>query len=280
MTPGAKDAAAEDAAEGGTGAQRVRVEAESLVAELSGLGLQALPSLEHCSSLVELSLASNPMLSLDGLQAPRLWSLDLRNCALLSVEPLVRLGALGHLDLRGNRLCLPAVLELRRMALGRLALHANPLLPRGVPLPANHPSPGGAELLLRSLLIELLPCVVALDDSFVSVGERLFCCRYFEAEPDGMVARAHLLGEAVPPPPPSDAAIALLRRRDSRADALGALFASHASLLRSDAHARAQADARRLRWLAVDYDESEQLHAHEAARRGKRSGGGGGGGPL
>mgnify|MGYP002832777514 CR=1 FL=1 len=81
-------------------------------------------------SLLSLSLHENSHLSsIEGLQScSRLWTVDLRGCALTSIQPILHLGALSELHLGGNRISLAAALKLRCMAIGRLGLQGNPLL--------------------------------------------------------------------------------------------------------------------------------------------------------
>ena len=60
-------------------------------------------------------------------------------------------------------------------------------LPLGVQL-------GGDDaLLLRSFLVDALPCALALDDSFVTSAERHHCRDYFDHSREGQAARAVLL---------------------------------------------------------------------------------------
>ena len=96
------------------------IEETSEVLDLSGRGLSDTASLERCRALVSLSLCNNDHLSsVAGLQrCARLWTLDLRGCALTTIEPLLQLGALGELQLAHNRLTIGAALKLKQMALG------------------------------------------------------------------------------------------------------------------------------------------------------------------
>ena len=70
------------------------------VIDLSGRGLTDTAALERCARLVSLSLSHNAHLSsVEGLQmCAKLWTVDLRSCALTTVEPLVRLGALSEFE--------------------------------------------------------------------------------------------------------------------------------------------------------------------------------------
>jgi hypothetical protein len=166
-------------------------------ADLSGRGLTDMTSLQNCSQLSVLMLYNNTHLtSCEGLQhCSRLWSVDLQGCALSTAAPLVQLGALAELQLGGNRLSLDAALQLRGMAIGRLGLQANPLLPddvRTVLLAPDAPSVDHSRL-LRSFLIDELPGVIALDDSFVTSIERRHCHVFFESSASGRAMRALLL---------------------------------------------------------------------------------------
>ena len=145
---------------------------DSEVIDLSGCGLSDLKSLESCSRLSSLAVANNNLLSCDELcRLRRLWTLDLRGCGLTTVAPLVHLGALGELQLAHNRLLIGAALKLHPMALGRLGLQGNPLLPEGVRTAMRVRSGADEARLLRSFLADSLR-VVALDDSFVTSAER------------------------------------------------------------------------------------------------------------
>ena len=107
------------------------MEGTVLSADLSKSDLIDASSLVEFERVVSLSLQGNPLLgSCEGIPVCRhLWWLDLRDCNLGSVEPLLQLGALGVLKLSGNQLGLPAALQLRQMFLGQLEFQNNPLLP-------------------------------------------------------------------------------------------------------------------------------------------------------
>ena len=90
----------------------------SEVLDLSGRGLTDITYIQRCSRLSALSLRGNTYLaSCEGLQScARLWTVDLRGCAITSVQPIIHLGALSELLLGGNRLTLAAALKLRPRA--------------------------------------------------------------------------------------------------------------------------------------------------------------------
>ena len=116
---------------------------------------------EH-SQVVCMSLVGSGLSSLHGVDTfSQLWTLNLAGCKLESVKLLLPLGALGELNLANNLLDAPAALHLRQMRLGQLTLRGNPLMPAGT-------DDAEASLLLRSALVDALPCVLALDGSFVS----------------------------------------------------------------------------------------------------------------
>ena len=146
----------------------------SEVLDLSSRGLIDTTSLLHCLRLTSLSLHENSHLSsIEGLQScSRLWTVDLRGCALTSIQPILHLGALSELHLGGNRISLAAALKLRCMAIGRLGLQGNPLLSDDLRM-ALGVSPGlDDSRLLRSFLADEMPCVIALDDSFITSAPR------------------------------------------------------------------------------------------------------------
>ena len=227
--------------------------AESL--DLSGRGLSDVGPLEGCGSLVSLSLAHNQHLaSCAGLQhCLRLWTLDLRGCAMVTIEPILALGALSELHLAGNRLALPAALRLRSMAIGRLSLQGNPLLPGSLRESLGIKNDASDSRLLRSFLADMLPCVIALDDSFITSAERHECREYFGGTPSGRAMLSLLLSAdgagdglgAHAQPMISCGALRTVGRAFERANALVTLVADWDLLLSADSAARAQADVRR-----------------------------------
>lgn len=164
---------------------------------------------EFRDKLVHLAVHSNPKLSsLDGLQqCSQLWSLDLSNCSLASVEPLASLGALGTLRLGDNLLELSAVARLAAMHIGQLEVAAgNPLLPADW---AFELKPGDIETggVLRAALVHTLPQALSLDGSFVTLYEREQCEAFFAAHAEAAPLLAHsAAGGAAPPLPVSSAA--------------------------------------------------------------------------
>jgi hypothetical protein len=142
--------------------------------DMSGSELTDATSLERCAQLVSLSLRSSAnFTSCSGLERlQRLWILDLRGCALSAVEPVVALGALGELRLSQNRISLHAALGLRHMAIGRLGLQGNPLLPEELRSVLGVGPDTDDARLLRSYLADSFPHVIALDDSFVTSAHR------------------------------------------------------------------------------------------------------------
>ena len=76
----------------------------SLHIALTGFHAQPGIGQEHaaCAKLLSLNLRGNHLLqSCEGLQhCARLWTVDLRGCALATVEPIVYLGALSELMAR------------------------------------------------------------------------------------------------------------------------------------------------------------------------------------
>lgn len=226
-----------------------------------------------------LSLAGSGLSSLHGIAAfKQLWTLDLSTCGLQSVEPLLPLGSLGQLDLAGNLLDLPSALRLRKMRLGQLVLRGNPLLPTAL-------SVGGEaedSLLLRSVLVDALPCILALDGSFVSSAERLHCHAYIESSQGQADWQQLLRMELVSQPAArSSSPVAVgaggagstesVDSADSagcapQAAALCALFEAGELLLQMESEARNRTDLKRLKWLAADFDASAVLqHEHRAA---------------
>ena len=218
-----------------------------------------------------LSLAGSGLSSLHGIAAfKQLWTLDLSTCGLQSVEPLLSLGSLGQLDLAGNLLDLPSALRLRQMKLGQLVLRSNPLLPTAL-------SVGGEaedSLLLRSVLVDALPCVLALDGSFVSSAERLHCHAYIESS-QGQAGWQQLLHFELVSQTAAVGAVGAggagstdsASSADSagaapQAAALDALFEASELLLQMESEARNRADLKRLKWLAADFDASAVLQ-HE-----------------
>ena len=141
------------------------------VARLDGTaGLVDASALADCTKLTALSLRDSPQLiSPDGLQMlGKLWTVDLRGCSLKTCAPLVELGALSELQLGHNKLTLQETLQLRPMAIGQLGLQGNPLMD-GIIRSALGVKPGVDDSkLLRSFLADELPCVIAIDDSFVT----------------------------------------------------------------------------------------------------------------
>ena len=262
-------------------------EAEALEAEASEPGPKVV---EHTGPLrnlrgvkaeqaVCLSLAGSGLSSLHGIAAfKQLWTLDLSTCGIQSVEPLLPLGSLGQLDLAGNLLDLPSALRLRKMRLGQLVLRGNPLLPTAL-------SVGGESedsLLLRSVLVDALPCMLALDGSFVSSAERLHCRAYIESSQGQADWQQLLRMELVSQPAArssSQAAVGTggagstdsVDGADSAGSApqaavLGALFEASEQLLQMESEARNRADLKRLKWLAADFDATAMLlHEHHVA---------------
>ena len=149
------------------------VDEYSEVVDLSGRGLSDTTSLVRCVRLSALKLEGNQHLqSVEGLQqCSRLWTLDLRGCALTSCTPLIQLGALSELHLGNNKLSLPSVLKLHSMAIGRLGLQGNPLLLDTTRASLNVKPGVDDSRVLRSFLADELPCVVAIDDSFVTSAQ-------------------------------------------------------------------------------------------------------------
>ena len=246
---------------------------DSEVIDLSGCGLSDLKSLESCSRLSSLAVANNNLLSCDELcRLRRLWTLDLRGCGLTTVAPLVHLGALGELQLAHNRLLISAALKLHPMALGRLGLQGNPLLPDGVRTAMRVRSGADEARLLRSFLADSLPRVVALDDSFVTSAERKHCRDYFDGTPPGQAMRELLLEaqmEAVSdaPPPITCEQLRALSRAWDRSEALVTVFADCELLYDSSAEDKVAMDTRRLRWLAAEYDLNRQVIVADLNRR-------------
>ena len=275
--------------------------AKSAVVDLADRDVSDTRHLRNAGAVVCLSLRNNARLaSAAGLElCARLWTVDLSGCALASVDALLPLGALGLLQLSNNRLDLRAALRLRNFHVGRLGLFGNPLLPA---LPGM--AGAAAPLLLRSVLVEALPCVLALDDSFVRppqfgailvescdsfltrgrpqvAGAERVHCRQFLETPHAQACRALLLQHGV------DLSalprrLAVAKSRAPQAVQLVGLFESWDALYRAGKDARQHADIKRLRWLAADFDAHASL-AHAAVGGASAAavlGGGGGGAPL
>ena len=287
MVPGVKAEVAPGAPAEVAPEVEVAPEAEAPEAEASEPGPKVV---EHTGPLrnlrgvkaeqaVCLSLAGSGLSSLHGIAAfKQLWTLDLSTCGIQSVEPLLPLGSLGQLDLAGNLLDLPSALRLRKMRLGQLVLRGNPLLPTAL-------SVGGESedsLLLRSVLVDALPCMLALDGSFVSSAERLHCRAYIESSQGQADWQQLLRMELVSQPAArssSQAAVGTggtgstdsVDGADSagsapQAAALGALFEASEQLLQMESEARNRADLKRLKWLAADFDATAMLlHEHHVA---------------
>ena len=236
--------------------------------ELSSRGLSDLSVLSGCTSLVSVTLCRNVHLrSCDGLDRCRsLWSVDMRGCALTSVDALLGLGALSELQLGGNRLELASALHLRSMALGRLGLQANPLLPADIRTKLGVHDDRSDSRLLRSFLVDMLPCVIALDDTFITSSERHECREYFGSTASGISMRELLLPAGEPEGTPITCAqLRATGRAFERSTALVSLLADWSLLTNADVHARSMADGRRLRWLAADFDAS-LAHSHRLAQ--------------
>ena len=245
-----------------------RAEDEPELVHLDGSELVSLPLELQRNSLVQLTLTNSPLASCEGIQScSQLWWLDVSRCELSTVAPIARLVALGQLNLRDNRLSMPAALELRRMSIGRLALEGNPLLPEGLRAALGMSTIESEALVARSFLVEMLPCVVCLDGAFISSSERTHCRAFFEDSDAGQQARVLMLQEATPAPPPSLAALNRLSRTSRRVEALTACMAGWDALhsAGTDVGERSQGDSRRLKWLATDFDDREALAAR--ARR-------------
>jgi hypothetical protein len=238
-------------------------------------------------SLTQLSLCGSRLLcSLDALSAcRRLWSLDLHNCGLATIEPLRILGSLGTLDVSNNRLSLDAALTARHLVLGCLNLTDNlmraqlePIFGRGV----------SGDNQLRCILVDALPRTLCLDGSFISNDERQQCHAFAAASdvwttltelqiagplaplgvaerPRSPQARAppshtppHLPRAPRHPPTPSCRSTCLtdspplVRAAPRQAEALSRVFAEGGAADRPD-HGRI-ADGARLWWLARDFD--------------------------
>ena len=246
------------------------IEQSSESLDLSGRGISNLACIALCSKLIALSLANNVHIrSCDGLQCfSRLWTLDLRGCSLTSIEPLLSLGALAELQLAGNRLPLPSVLPLRSMCIGRLGLQSNTLLPKAAreSLGVHAAESTSDSTLLRSFLVDLFPCVVALDESFITSSERCECREYFANSTSGHAMRALLLPTAeassdAQRQPVTCGGLRAHGRAFERSLALVTLFQDWDVLVVADAQKRTETDARRLRWLAADFDLS-LAHSH------------------
>ena len=242
------------------------VDEHTEVTDLSNRGLIDCNSLSRCVRLSSVSLHNNSLESISGLQrCARLWSLDLRECGLTSVQPLIYLGAMSELHLGQNRLSLAAVLKLHSMVIGRLGLQGNPLLPDATRASLNVTAGIDDSRLLRSFLADELPCVVAIDDSFVTSAERHHCRMYFDAHPQGQAMRNELLpidaatDVDITRPPVTCADLRARGRGFERAETLVHMFSDAELLHNADGDVRAQADTRRLRWLSADHDISQHV---------------------
>ena len=89
-------------------------------------------------------------------------------------------------DLDDNNLALGPTLQLRTMAIGQLSLRGNPLLtePLRVALGVKPGVPDARAL--RSFLVDQLPCVIAIDGSFVTSVERHDCRAFFSTSTAGL----------------------------------------------------------------------------------------------
>ena len=252
------------------------MEGTVLSADLSKSDLIDASSLVEFERVVSLSLQGNPLLgSCEGIPVCRhLWWLDLRDCNLGSVEPLLQLGALGVLKLSGNQLGLPAALQLRQMFLGQLEVRNNPLLPVHIRSELRARDEASDSMVLRSLLVDSLPLMLCLDGSFITCAERAHCRRHFRYDEAGAAGRSILLEAIGDISLDQDLGVDVADVQQSQAPQAESLIellsdVSALQLVQSvidDATQQKyeQADLARLRWLAADHDSTVALKTSPA----------------
>ena len=133
-------------------------------------GIFKLGRFAECPNLHTILLSENSISSLQGIEdATAAWNLDLSKNAIVDVESLSKLPALGWLNLSNNNLTYEQVAKLVNTSIVDVTLEHNESLHDGY-----------SQLEYRRNLVYLLPKAWCIDHCFVTSEERKKAIDYFE----------------------------------------------------------------------------------------------------
>ena len=140
------------------------------VIDLRRYGICKLGGFAECPNLHTILLSENSISSLQGIEdATAEWNLDLSKNAIVDVESLSKLPALGWLNLSNNNLTYEQVAKLVNTSIVDVTFEHNESLHDGY-----------SQLEYRRNLVYLLPKAWCIDHCFVTSEERKKAIEYFE----------------------------------------------------------------------------------------------------